>query len=106
MKHLHIPTYYEALSEIVGNENLKGGLTDGPMSEIGFAEGISKPTEEAIQSKLAELQAAFDAKAYARNREAEYPPWADQLDYIFHNGFDKWKADIVQPIKDKYPKLE
>ena len=30
----------------------------------------------------------------------------EQLDYMFHNGFDKWKEDIVQPVKDKYPKPE
>ena len=27
-----------------------------------------------------------------------------QLDYIYHNGIDKWKSDIVDPVKAKYPK--
>ena len=27
-----------------------------------------------------------------------------QLDYIYHNGLDKWKTDIVDPVKAKYPK--
>ena len=49
-------------------------------------------------------QAEFDAQEYARNRAAEYPSTVDQLDYIFHNGVAKWKTDIVQPVKDKYPK--
>ena len=48
----------------------------------------------------------YDAQAYARNRAAEYPSTGDQLDYIFHNGIAKWKTDIVQPVKDKYPKPE
>ena len=53
---------------------------------------------------IADRKAAYDAQAYARNREEEYPPWADQLDHIFHNGVASWKTNVVQPIKDKYPK--
>ena len=35
-----------------------------------------------------------------------YPDWSTQLDYIYHNGIDKWKTDIVDPVKKKYPKPE
>ena len=59
----------------------------------------SEPSEEEIQAEIVRLE-------YARNRKEEYPPIEDQLDYIFHNGVDKWKEDIVQPVKDKYPKPE
>ena len=37
-------------------------------------------------------------------RKKAYPTWQDQLDYIYHNGVDDWKADIITPIKEKYPK--
>ena len=37
-------------------------------------------------------------------RKKAYPTWQDQLDYIYHNGVDDWKADIITPIKVKYPK--
>ena len=57
-----------------------------------------------IKTKMVELQAEHDAQEYARNRAVEYPDMGDQLDYIFHNGVAKWKTDIVQPVKDKYPK--
>jgi hypothetical protein len=40
---------------------------------------------------------------YARDRATDYPAIADQLDDIFHNGIDGWKATI-QLTKDKYPK--
>jgi len=50
------------------------------------------------------LQADYDAKEYQRKRASEYPSIGDQLDYIYHNGIDAWKADIVDPIKNKYPK--
>lgn len=63
----------------------------------------SQPTEEQIQEKIAELQADYDSKQYQRDRAAAYPSWQDQLDNIFHNGIDAWKADI-QAIKDQFPK--
>lgn len=66
----------------------------------------SKPSEADVKAKFAELVAEYEAQVYARNRDAEYPAVKDQLDYIFHNGVDKWKEDIVQPVKDKYPKPE
>ena len=40
---------------------------------------------------------------YTEARAAEYPPIVDQLDKIYHDGIDAWKADIKK-IKDKYPK--
>ena len=60
-------------------------------------------TEEQIATKQIELQADYDAKQYARDREKEYPTWQDQLDDIYHNGVDGWKATI-KVTKDKYPK--
>ena len=42
---------------------------------------------------------------YTDARKAEYPPLEDQLDKIYHNGIDAWKADI-KAIKDKYPKTQ
>ena len=37
-------------------------------------------------------------------RKKAYPSWEDQLDYIYHNGVDDWKTNIITPIKEKYPK--
>jgi len=42
---------------------------------------------------------------YTDARKAEYPPLEDQLDKIYHEGIDAWKADI-KIIKDKYPKTQ
>ena len=36
-------------------------------------------------------------------RKKAYPAWQDQLDDIYHNGIDAWKATI-KATKDKYPK--
>ena len=37
-------------------------------------------------------------------RKKAYPSWGDQLDYIYHNGVDDWKTNIITPVKEKYPK--
>jgi len=62
-----------------------------------------QPSEEQIQAKIAELQAQYDANEYKRQRAAAYPTWQDQLDKIYHEGIDAWKAEI-QAIKDQYSK--
>ena len=41
---------------------------------------------------------------YIQKRLEAYPAIGEQLDYIFHNGLDAWKTDIIQPIKDQFPK--
>ncbi len=64
---------------------------------------ITQPTEAEIDAEVIRLQAEYDSQEYARNRQAEYPTWQDQLDDIFHNGIDSWKATL-QVTKDKYPK--
>lgn len=49
------------------------------------------------------VQAYIDANAYKEKRAREYPPIADQLDLIYHEGIDAWKEQI-NIIKEKYPK--
>jgi hypothetical protein len=50
------------------------------------------------------VQAEIDANAYKEQRAAEYPPLSEQLDYIYHNGIEAWKTDMINPVKTKYPK--
>ena len=68
-----------------------------------ISEDIDKPTEEEITAEQERLQTEYDANEYQRNRAAEYPSVIDQLDDIYHNGIDGWKATIKE-TKDKYPK--
>lgn len=65
--------------------------------------GDAQPTQSAIEAAAVTWQTNYDAKEYARKRAAEYPSIADQLDDIYHNGVDGWKATI-KVTKDKYPK--
>ena len=60
----------------------------------------TEPTTAEIDAEVIRLQAIED---YQAPRKAEYPSIADQLDDIYHNGIDAWKATI-KVTKDKYPK--
>ena len=57
-----------------------------------------------VEIDLAAVNAWIDPKAYVAKRVAEYPAISDQLDYIYHNGIDAWKTDMIDPVKAKYPK--
>jgi len=63
---------------------------------------ILTPSADII-AKAEALEAEYDAQEYARNRATEYPALAEQLDEIYHNGIDSWKA-VIKVTKDKYPK--
>jgi len=50
------------------------------------------------------VEALVASEAYKDKRASEYPAIADQLDYIYHNGIDAWKTNMIDPVKTKYPK--
>jgi len=60
-----------------------------------------------VQSKVDAARTTINKELtdtkYQRDRAAEYPRLEEQLDDIYHNGIDAWKASI-KAIKDKYPK--
>jgi hypothetical protein len=62
------------------------------------------PTGSELQAEITRLQAEFDALAYARNRQAEYPDYGTQLNKIYDDGLTKWKVEMVDPVKSKWPK--
>ena len=77
--------------------------------ENGILQGFDKDynivtlDENKVSIEESRLQAEYDAQEYARNRATGYPSIPDQLDEIFHNGIDSWKA-LIKVTKDKYPK--
>jgi len=50
-----------------------------------------------------DVNAWTDPDQYKYDRAKEYPSIKNQLDDIYHNGIDGWKATI-KVTKDKYPK--
>jgi len=57
-------------------------------------------TNQQILAKQSELQVLEDVYV---NRRKEYGTIVSQLDEIYHNGIDAWKARLAS-IKTKYPK--
>lgn len=97
-------TYYQAVVSLVGSENVKGGQTHGPIENITLLDDVEPPSEEAIQTKLAEIIDDYDSKQYQRDRI--YPPITDQLDQIYWdkiNGTETWK-ETIDEVKQAHPK--
>ena len=63
----------------------------------------TQPTEAEIQAEITRLQAEYEANEYQRQRASAYPSITDQLDKIYHEGIDAWKAQIAA-VKQEYPK--
>ena len=56
------------------------------------------------QSLIDAARVELNKLNYQSERKEAYPDWRTQLEYIYDHGIDKWKTDIVDPIKTKYPK--
>ena len=96
----YLDKVYFAILKI--NPNAKYSILGENLDNITWVD--TTPISKAdIEAKMVEVQADYDAKQYQRDRAKEYPSMADQLDDIYHNGIDAWKATI-KTIKDKYPK--
>ncbi len=91
----------EAIFKI--NSNAKVAITDNDIDQIEWLDGTTPIPKADIEAKIVELQTEYDNNKYQRDRKKEYPSIEDQLDDIYHNGIDGWKATI-KTTKDKYPK--
>jgi hypothetical protein len=94
-------TIAEAIKSI--NPNAEFVYTEEDINTIEWHNETTPISVSDIQAKQTELQTAYDNVEYQRNRAKEYPSIVDQLDDIYHNGIDAWKATI-KTTKDKYPK--
>ena len=90
---------FDAVQSLVG-----GGLSQPLDGIIRYHTGQTPPSDSAIDAEIIKLQAAYDALEYARNRQAEYPDWGTQLNKIYDDGLTKWKSEMVDPVKTKWPK--
>jgi hypothetical protein len=56
-----------------------------------------------VSIDLALVNAWVDPEQYKYDRANAYPSIVDQLDTLYHGGYDAWKASI-DVVKNKYPK--
>lgn len=66
---------------------------------------LPAPTEQEILEEIERLKQQYQYDEYQRKRKNEYPSFEQQLDILYHQGYDGWKEEINK-IKDKYPKPE
>lgn len=82
---------------------------DSSLTEIVVDDAFDLTTEgevdsEGIVARREKTKTEIEnSLTYSNKRSAAYPSIEDQLDKIFHEGIDAWKADI-QAIKNIYPK--
>jgi len=86
------------------NPNAKVSVSDESFEQITWHNGTTVISQTDIEAKQVELQTAYDAKQYQRNRV--YPSIGDQLDMQYKdllNGTTTWK-DAVAKVKSDNPK--
>jgi hypothetical protein len=102
MDHSQIVKVLESLRP--GSQwSLNGDSYDGIFWEE--ENDLSIPTEEEIITECERLQQEWENNQYQRDREKEYPKFAEQLDILYHKGYEGWKEEINK-VKQKYPKPE
>ena len=105
MGHNMTPTISQAIRNLINNPqvtfNMDGDtIIDWDTSNIG----IAQPTQSAIDTELARLQADYDALDYARKRKAEYPS-IEELVVALYDTDDKAAIEAKRAeIKLKYSK--
>jgi len=90
---------FEAIQSLVGGE-LMGG-SDG--TGMHYLSGQTPPTEAEIDVEFKRLQAEYDALAWKRSREAEYPSIQECVHAILDDDLTALQ-EKRQAVKTKYPK--
>ena len=97
--------YLESNSKIW--DDTKVELTDNSDGNGAFISSWSYDIAEPTADQIASYETAGNTEealqTVLNNRANDYPSIVDQLDDIYHNGIDAWKATI-KTTKDKYPK--
>jgi hypothetical protein len=70
-----------------------------------YSDEYELPTKEEVLAEIKRLQKIVDSYQYQRNRAKEYPSIQEQLDTLYHQGYDGWKESITK-VKEEYPKPE
>jgi len=93
------------------NPSAEFQYSEQDFSTLKWLNGTTPILQADIEAKQAELQVAYDAKQYQRDRTYihgtnSYPPIEDQLDMLYHDKVDDtttWE-DAIQAVKDAHPK--
>ena len=81
-----------------------GMITEDGVTTINWLGGTDPIEQSVIDAKVISLQAEYDVQEYARNRRNDYPDTGAQFNKIYDDGLTKWKSEMVDPVKTKWPK--
>jgi hypothetical protein len=70
---------------------------------VDDTEGAFDANRNKVEIDLKLVNAWVDHEQYKLDRANSYPSIVDQLDTLYHGGFDAWKATI-DAVKNQYPK--
>ena len=99
MRHDAIRNIYANAVTISGDSN----VLDGDGNAVVIDEAL-------VQTEVARLQAEYDAQAYARNRQAEYPSMDELVVALWEAVIEERMASSIDlqgkrtAVKVKYPK--
>jgi len=95
-------TKLEAIKSLTPNAEFV--MVDDEITEWHSGD-ITQPTDEAIATEQARLQSEYDALAWKRNRQAEYPSILDCIHALLDGGDTLTDLQLArQLVKDTYPK--
>ena len=81
------------------NWKLRGSTYEG----IEWFDSRPKPSKASVLAEVAKIKEAYDACEYQRKRHDAYPGIREQLDMLYHDDIEGWRAEIKK-IKDHFPK--
>ena len=94
----------EAILKI--NPNAEVVVNGNDINNIEWHNGTTPISKADIEAKIIELQTAYDAKQYQRDRATSYPTIQEQLDMQYWDGINNtttWK-DAITKVKTDNPK--
>ena len=77
----------------------KAVITPSGVEEVELSSEEETQRQKDIQTGIEE--AKLD---YIKNRKTDYPDFGTQLNKIYDDGITKWKSEMVDPVKAKWPK--
>ena len=77
----------------------KAVITPSGIEEVELSSEEETQRQKDIQTGIEE--AKLD---YIKNRKTDYPDFGTQLNKIYDDGVTKWKSEMIDPVKAKWPK--
>tara|TARA_R100000951_G_scaffold9298_1_gene8265 strand:+ start:2128 stop:2430 length:303 start_codon:yes stop_codon:yes gene_type:complete len=87
------------------NPNAEVSVSGNDINTVQWHNGTTPISKADIEAKMVEVQAEYDAEAWKRNRESEYPTHEDCIHALLDGGDTLTELqEKRQEIKVKYPK--